>query len=677
VTGVGLFVARARRALRKPPSVIVRRLLTEAQHELDRLTQPRFGQRFRGAELLAQTGARSIDALWQQLLDGPFWTVEPTAVTASEYERICPGDSGRILADAERATRHEIDLLGSGPVQLGERIDWNRDYKTGDRWPLGYFRSIDYVNRGRPSDVKTVWEMSRLQWVLPCGQAYVLTGDERFAAAARNALEHWIDANPYAASVNWGVTMEPAMRIFSWTWLLRACGRSRAWAAPEFREKLLCSLYLHAFFTERFIERSDVNGNHFTADAAALVVAGALFDGSDATRWLRSGIDDLEREIVRQVHPDGVDFEASSAYHRLVAELFLAASMAARTRGLELSSTYRARLAAMGRFTAAYMRPDGTAPLWGDHDDARTLPMGPQGLRDHRYLVGLIGLHLGDEELIAASAGSRAEAAWWFGPEAVSRLRTAATERGSQAFRDGGVYVMRGQGSHVFIDCGPIGLEGRGGHGHNDLLSFEAVLDGVPLITEGGCYVYTADFASRQRDRATRSHNTPIVDGQEINRFPGPDLLWILTPDAQHELVEFSCTPQRDRFVGRHDGYRRLSSGVAVERSIELVHDAHVLKVQDRFEGEGSHTIEVPLHLQPGVAIEEMARGSALLRAGDREFSLSWNAEQWTLHPEEGRQAASYGRCVPTTRLVWRRTGELQPLEVVIAPRDAPAQVTS
>ncbi len=35
---------------------------------------------------------------------------------------------------------------------------------------------------------------------------------------------------------------------------------------------------------------------------------------------------------------------------------------------------------------------------------------------------------------------------------------------------------MRNNVDHVFIDCGPLGLAGRGGHGHNDCLAFEAVL---------------------------------------------------------------------------------------------------------------------------------------------------------------------------------------------------------
>jgi hypothetical protein len=316
------------------------------------------------------------------------------------------------------------------------------------------------------------------------------------------------------------------------------------------------------------------------------------------------------------------------------------------------------------------MRPDDSAPLWGDHDDARTLPLGPQSIRDHRYLIGLIALHLDDVELLKLAGGPRAEAAWWFGADIAARLPQVGAEPGSQAFREGGVYVMRSACDHVFIDCGPIGLAGRGGHGHNDLLSFEAVLDGVPLVTEGGCYVYTADFASRNRDRATLSHNSPIVDGEEINRFPGPDLLWFLLPDARHELVELTATGSGTRFIGRHDGFRRLPSPVTVERAIELDCDTHSLNVQDRFAGTGDHRVEVPLHLHPDVRVTAQSGHRLELEAvSGRAFELTWTGEGWVLEIGVGREAPSYGCRRPVTRLVWRRSGDLGDLDVVIRPR--------
>lgn len=676
MTGLKAFTARLRRAFQKPPGYVVSRLAAELRHGAQRYAEPRFGRRFGVPQLLKRTRAVDLDELWNRLLSSPGWPFE-SAPPPRGYEDCCPGDTVRIVAAAERASRHEVELLGSGLIDLGSTIDWHTDYKTGHSWPIQPFRKIDYLNRDRPSDVKTVWELSRVQWLLPCGQAYALTGDERFALAARTVLEKWIDANPYAGSVNWCVTMEPALRIFTWGALLRLCGRSRSWESTGFRSKFACALYLHAIFVERFFERSDVNGNHFTADAAALVAVGALFDkGPDADRWFESGLADLEQEIVRQIHPDGVDFEASTAYHRLVAELFLAASMAAERSGRQTSAVYRARLAGMARFTAAYMRPDDTAPLWGDHDDARTLPTGPQSIRDHRYLVGLIALHLGDEDLAAYTGGSRAEACWWFGIDRATRLPEQSAPLGSQAFPAGGAYIISDGHSHVFIDCGPLGLADRGGHGHNDLLSFEAFLDGESVIEEGGCYVYTADFASRNLDRSTSSHNTPLVDGAEINRFRGPDDLWNLIADAGYEVADFTVGEGVARFRGRHTGYHRLDGKVTVSREISYEARRGKLCVRDLVEGRGVHAVDIPLHFAPGVIVTRSGENAIELRKNAARFHVQWVGAPWRITLGACRIAPSYGVAGTGALLTWHARAELPVDLLVQISRDVAAAKT-
>ena len=170
-------------------------------------------------------------------------------------------------------------------------------------------------------------------------------------------------------------------------------------------------------FVARYIERADVNGNHFTADCAALVVAGAFFGGVEARRWLASGWARIsKREITVQILDDGVDFEVSAAYHRLVTELFLLAGVIAPHRDLPMPDTRTAtRLAAAARFTAAYTRPDGVAPLWGDADDARALPLGTSGVSDHRHLVACVAAVLEDSEIAALAERGWDEVLWLLG----------------------------------------------------------------------------------------------------------------------------------------------------------------------------------------------------------------------------------------------------------------------
>jgi uncharacterized heparinase superfamily protein len=233
-------------------------------------------------------------------------------------------------------------------------------------------------------------------------------------------------------------------------------------------------------------------------------------------------------------------------------------------------------------------------------------------------------------------------------------------------FREGGYAVLRNERDHVFIDCGPVGAAGRGWHGHNDVLSFEAFLDGHLLVVDCGAYVYSADYEARNAFRSTAYHNTPKVDGEEVNRFFGPaDLFW-LHDDARPEIRSFESRPSGATLVAAHSGYQRLAEPVTVARQITLHHVSHELVIEDRFEGAGSHGVETPLHLSPDVQVESGAAGATVMTKG-RKFSVTADPE-WAAGIESARLSPSYGVIAPSKRLVWRHPGGLRPLKVRIRP---------
>lgn len=664
------FFGKISRGLKKPPRYILDRLLQEVRGQAERYLSPMRSAQTSADKLARVAGHLNCRAWWLALAARPF--VAEAHITRVLLDKLCPGDTQKILADADRAIAREVDLLGSGPVELGTPIDWHKDYKSGYRWPPAYCRDIEYSNLGRPSDVKFPWEVSRMQWLIPVGQAYSLTGDERYALAVREILEEWIADNPYASSVNWACTMDVALRLMTWTWLFHVFNASEAWSDSSFQTEFLRALYLHGDFTARNLEASDINGNHFTADAAGLVFAGLFFgDAPEAGRWSKLGWDLLTAEISKQVFPDGVDFEGSVAYHRLVQELFLLPALYRMKFGLDVSAEYRERLIAMARFTAAYSRPDGTVPLWGDADDARALPFRQLPVNDHRYLIAVAGVGLSEVSLIDAFSGPRSEVLWLLGADVAAMLpdrRTPDIPQASATFPDGGFYILRNAKDHVFVDCGPLGQAGRGGHGHNDLLSFEAVLDGVHLVTDCGAYLYTASATERNLFRSTDYHNTPRIDGEEINRFVRPDYLWSLQDDAEYCVEFLKLSADGDELDVSHSGYCRLESPVKVRRIFQLNHAIHQLIVTDKFTGGGDKLVETPLHFAPGVDVE-LGNGGARLTAGERRFMLTWSpAGAWKVTKERARVSPTYGVAMPCQRLVWRRSGSLAPLHVLIQP---------
>jgi hypothetical protein len=234
-----------------------------------------------------------------------------------------------------------------------------------------------------------------------------------------------------------------------------------------------------------------------------------------------------------------VDFEQSVAYHRLVLEACLTGLVMLQRAGRDLPASAHGTLQRMCDYVAAYTRPDGQAPLVGDADDGRIQALGTQPLGDHRYLLAIGGAMFARPDLAALAGGWRDEAFWLLGPSA-ARIEAedgASSGTRSTAFPQGGVLVFRRGQTHLIADVAEVGLAGRGGHGHNDVLSFELVLEGMPLVTDCGAYVYTASAEWRNRFRSTGFHNTVQVDGEELNRFGPADDLWTLRYEAVPEAV--------------------------------------------------------------------------------------------------------------------------------------------
>ncbi len=668
----GLWLNRIGRGFHRSPQELRRRLAQEGRTLLDRVrVSPTYG--LDDKWFVERFGVSTIEDLWLQISARPYPALTDP-VDTDELDAAIPHESERILAAAETALELEVDLLGSGPETLSRPILWDTDFKAEVEWPVKFFRDIDILKPDSACDVKVPWELSRLQWLIPVGQAYMLTRDEKFADFAREVLTDWIEANPYGRGVNWTVAMEPAMRIYTWTWLFHVFKKSKSWDDYDFRAGFLRSLFEHGVFTERYIEDYGVNGNHCTADAGALVFAGLFFgSGRRPENWLNKGWRLLRQEIAMQVFEDGTDFEGSIAYHRFVAELFFWPARYRRLSELSVDEDYQQRLQRMAEFTRSYTKPDNLAPLWGDADDGRVLPFGDQGLNDHSYLPDVIQTEWDIGGRGFASVEARAELFWTFGPSAdpTANVEVESPELISKAFADGGFYIMASGQDHVFIECGPVGFGGKGVHGHNDCLSFEACLDGVSLISDSGSFVYSASYEQRNQFRSTASHNTPMIDGEEQNRYVSDSELFALHNDAVPDVRKWQCDEQTDLFIGAHSGYQRLGNPVTPIRKIVLEKNYHRLIICDEFDGTGEHQVKIPYHFSPDCEIDEIESGKWLIKTFDRKFELVCHGDgEWQGSVRSGWMSPSYGVKLERPVLEFQCSGSLSSLSVGIYPAE-------
>jgi uncharacterized heparinase superfamily protein len=567
-------------------------------------------------------------------------------------------DPPAIIAAADRTLDRVFDVLGSGPVPLGTPIDWHRDFVHGRRWPADPFWTIDYTGLGERSDVKLPWEIARCHWALWLAEAWLLTGEPRYAMGFQELVTDWLDGNPLGLGIHWACPMELAIRATNLLLAASALLDSTV-IEPRFWARLVESLWWHGRVLRGNLEYERPLNNHYVSNGLGLLVLGlGLPDSAEGRGWRERGRDILEEQIRWQVHPDGVSYEKSVSYHRLVLECWALGALLGERAGVHFSQSYRARLERMFEFTAAYSRPDGTTPLVGDADDGRLIRPEPGvAPTDHRQMLAVGAAMFGRGAWKSVAAAGAAELLWYGTRQGVERWQALAPEVGpsdSLAFRYGGYYVMRSPGTHTFLDAGPLGFEGDSVHGHLDSLSLELWAPGGAFLIDSGTFCYTSDEQTALRFASTAAHNTVLVDGAEIAEWTG---LWHVREDGTRpEVLAWQTSEATDVWEARHHGYARLPAPVHHCRRVTHWKAERRWCVEDRLEGSGRHRAELRWHLHPDASLVRAGPQEVAIRLGQGLLRLRVDGH---IGVHDDWVAPRYGvRCAARTLLI-QRDGEL------------------
>ena len=649
---VGQAVYRLRRVPpRRLPALVGRYALQIARARARRWHIVRHRGELSDAALRRALAGTSPQAAFDAFLERFFVNPRTAPETAAALARAYPEHAQRTRAQADQALRHVCDLLGSGPTQLGEHINWQQDFKTGFTWSRDVLPDDqDTLCLHDPCDIKVPWELSRCHHWVALGRAYALEADPRFAAEFVAQLVAWLEDNPWPYGVNWSRSMEAAVRAVNWMWAAALFADAPQFT-PALKRRFLKAMLQHGNQILNNLEYTDNNGNHYLSNGVGLLFLGVVFEElAPSAAWRKKGAEIVWGEIQRQVHPDGVDFEQGLGYHGLVTEFWYSSVLLCERNGMAVPSHVRTRLERMFDFMLAYTRPDGTFPQLGDNDDGRLAGIDDEPVGSHCRHLAVGGAMFQRDDLLGAAGDALDSAVWLCGPQVLQQPRSVPQPR-SQAFPSGGFYVMRSAETSMLIDGGEVGMRGIGGHGHADVLSFELWAAGAGVLVDSGTYTYSADPVLRQALRGTAAHNTLRVDGQDSSRLGTGRWLWLIENDARPVSVEWQSDAEHDVFVGSHTGYRRLANPVTHTRRITLEKARRIWRIEDGIDGLGPHLVELFFH--PGVPFD-VEDGAVRLRAPRADLVLLPPPDT-TLRQQQAWTSRGYGLREPATVLVYAR----------------------
>ena len=557
-----------------------------------------------------------------------------------------------VLEAADRLLRGEWETLGVLRTDL-ERPDWFRDPVTGRRSdPDRYAFRVDHRSEEQTGNVKQVWEIARLQHLTLLASAWALSHDDRYAQRVDEQLRSFWQENPFLSGIHWTSGIELGLRLISLTWIRRLLDDWPGVTDLFERNGLAVrQIRWHQQYLAGFRSRGSSANNHVIAEAAGQLVASCAFPWfRRSDRWRRASARLLERELLRNTFPSGVNRELASDYHPFVAELGFLAAVEAEVSGHPLSPPVWQRLTAMADSAAALLDERMRPPRQGDSDEGRALLLDPPAPNTWPSLLALAGALVGRLD-------------WWPRPSAdagsvmVGALAGAKRQvegrpgQRPSRFADAGVTLLRTSGENEIwcrCDGGPHGYLSIAAHAHADALSVEVRYAGIDILADPGTYCYHGERAWRSYFRSTIAHNTVELGGRSQSSEGGP-FMW--ARHAQAREIEVIDDGDIARWTAEHDGYASLDPPALHRRSVLLDRASRSVDIIDEIEG-GSHDIRLAFHFGPEVQVEldGVMRGPELATGRYARSGAAGTAGRAPVEPAPGRDRSH-------SRLVFSRPG--------------------
>jgi hypothetical protein len=565
-----------------------------------------------GPSAAVRIATSRLGRVGRSFLDGVASSVRPSGLATWDQEappiRIATAGLPDNTPDGSFGAPYHFDLLQSGRRNLGcavplaelprawrgvaarissvlnlddSGIDWSVDPTSGFRWSASA-RSVNIRYGDQPGvEIKWPWELGRMQH-LPAIACSIVDPASNHGRCGIEVIERqiadFIRSNPPGFGVQWVCPMDIGIRIANVLLAVDLARAAGADFAPAFLRLVSATARDHARYIVRHLEWGErLCSNHYLANVAGLLYVGAyLGNDPEASDWLAFAGREMVHQIRCQFHEEGSNFEGSTCYHRLSAEIaihsvalmlwisrhrpkaaerwwsgpvrnFHPAPAAPATASVQWIHGLRhpfdegivRRLAGMGRFTASLLRDDGSVPQVGDNDSGRFMRLEMSAdpaadIDDHRHLIRAIGVLFG-----TTPSGTGRESDWlasWLG-DATLPMPEQLTEPVG-AWHEFGLFVWRNTRFSITLRCGHVGQLGNGGHSHCDQLSITLNCDDGVLLDDSGTGVYTPDPAVRRSLRVSGAHSTVLVPGREQGEWlPGRWGLFAMTDKAAARMI--------------------------------------------------------------------------------------------------------------------------------------------
>lgn len=525
-----------------------------------------------------------------------------------------------ILTDANKIIKGKRFILNN--IFDTSLSEWNKDLSSGKVYQNVFYKRIKIVDFKDDSDIKYVWEQSRLQHIPTLGRAYLLTQDEVYLKYFITELIDWIEQNPYKKSVNWTSAMEVAIRSLNIITGLIFFNNYNC--LPDKEKKIIeKSLYEHGEFIYGNLENSNgITGNHYMSNIMGLIWISLYFDQEDPTvsKWISFGVDELKKEMEIQYFDDGSNYEGAPAYHKLTSEMVILTMILLKENDMDLNEKYWDKMKVNIDYLISMTKDDGFLPLFGDNDSGRILIFSDYFSINKNLSNKVITPYYHQMGMTISSCGK-----YFYRDKDNNKSRVYFNDTLKNIFNQGGYYNLKNNDFSIYIRCGQLSFGGLGVHSHNDQLSFELTYKGKNFFVDAGTYHYTKSVQMRSKDKTTTVHNTLFLkNGSAVIEQNNFNEIYLF---ELKEKTNSKCKYYDEKtFEGEHYGYKDM--GTIHLRKFEVDNVKNSVSIYDQLKKIDTKTIKVKYSpnlnflLHPNVEVEIINDYSLNLKNGKETLNI-------------------------------------------------------
>lgn len=391
------------------------------------------------------------------------------------------------------------------------------------------------------------YNLHYLEFLVPLAVKYKLTGNEEYKAKWIEIVSSWMEnaGNSNDAYEAYTISLR-IPNILIGMELLNIEDR-----------QIYMSLYKQYKYLIKNQELA-LLANHYFENIKTIVISSILFKEMDIYNQY---FERFLEQIHEQILPDGLHYERSLMYHKIILEDILRVYTV-----LQHSNHLR--------------------------DAKKLLPF-------VRVMAEALNLETGfDHTPLFNDAGNNVA-------KSSSALLAAAGKcckeisMTKKLFPAAGFFRLDHENDTVLFFCGDIGPKYMGGHAHNDCLSFELSVDGKALFTNSGTGQYQGSL--RTFFRSTAAHNTIMADDREQSELWGEHR-------AGRRLKKLKVKADSKMVCGQFCSYQ----GDVFRRQLQW--RGNTLVITDDVKSEGSHFSRQFLHLAPGHVFEREAASVKVMK---------------------------------------------------------------